>query len=176
MRWLTSLRSAGQVGGIIKADCLRHVIKHQDPERTAQVRTVHRVPLCAVFRTPENLLSPDKTKRELDIAIVGYRLRNCSELSRVKGPIRNLKLRRVHDVEELRTELQFPFSFSIKRDVFEHGKVEVGERRTCPDISTCVPECETIRYAESCGVDPSLHGAFFGREIRRDARRVRPNV
>src|SRR5438552_4371683 len=112
--------------------------------------------------------SPDEPQRELDIAVVRQCLGDRAELRRIERPVRNLKLRSIHDVEELRAELQLPPAFGAKGNVFEYGHVKVCERRTCPDVSTRIPKRESVRYAEGGSVDPPLHGAFLRRKVGRD--------
>src|SRR4051794_35383238 len=65
-------------------------------------------------------ISPDKTKSQLDVAIVRYGLRDCSELGCIKGPVRYLKLRRICDIKEFSPKLQLPLRFGINRNVFEY--------------------------------------------------------
>src|SRR6476620_11172257 len=101
--------------------------------------------------------SPEESQRELNVAIVGHCFGNSPELRCIERPVRNVNLWSIRNIEELRSELQFPLAFRIERDIFKYRNVEVGERRTCPDVATCIPERKSIRYPKSGSVNPMLY-------------------
>src|SRR5262249_8039559 len=100
---------------------------------------------------------PDELQPHLDIAIIVDRRRNAAELRRTERAIRNLKLRCVHHVEELRAELHVAARLRINGKILEHGKVEVHLARPVPRVPSRVSESEADRQRVCRGIEPALH-------------------